>query len=614
MKFLSILLGASMLAIASATSSLSRPNIIMILTDDQDVHMHSLDYMPLLQKHLMHEGTTFTRHFCTIALCCPSRATLLTGKAAHNTNVTDIITPHGGYPKWVSEGHNDNYLPVWLQALGYDTYYVGKLFNQHDVDNYDEEPAKGWTQSDFLLDPYTYQYENAHFSRNGGKPVSYKGQYSPDVTTEKMHEFLDMALDKEEPFFLGVAPIAPHANMIPAPLEATPPVYAKRHAHLFKDYKIPRTDNFNPDTPSGVSWVAQLPQLNDTVIDYNDEYQRCRLRALQSVDEMVESLVHRLKAAGVMDNTYIFYTTDNGYHISQHRMHPGKECGFDTDIHIPLIVRGPGVARGVKSMAVTAHSDLAPTFLNLASGAAFGGDDIVLENAPSAVPRLADLDGGVIPLLEDTQPSDSTKTEHVNIEFWGNAAGEGKYGFHGDWGVINTTVNGYVNNTYKGLRLIGEGYNLYYTVWCTNEHELYNVERDPGQVRNLLSSSVLNGLTASSDLLRIAGRPLAAVLDRLDALMMVLKSCKGDVCRHPWDSLHPKSRSSKVPVVNTLVDALDEQFDAFYAGQPKVRFDKCELGYIPSSEGPQHVSPFGKGNYNAANDDQVRLGHWSEWV
>ncbi|CAK7232387.1 hypothetical protein SBRCBS47491_008252 [Sporothrix bragantina] len=612
-------MGVGALASTVTAASSSRPNIILVLTDDQDVHMHSLDHMPLLQKHLMHEGTTFERHFCTIAVCCPSRATLLTGKAAHNTNVTDIVMPYGGYPKWVSEGHNDNYLPIWLQALGYDTYYVGKLFNQHDVGNYDETPAKGWTQSDFLLDPYTYQYENAKFSRNGGKPVSYKGQYSPDVTTDKMLEFLDMALDKndDQPFFLGVAPIAPHANMVIDPLELRPPVYAKRHAHLFKDYKIPRTENFNPDVPSGVSWVAQLPKLNDTVIEYNDEYQRCRLRALQSVDEMVEALVHRLDKAGALDNTYIFYTTDNGYHISQHRMNPGKECGFDTDIHIPLIVRGPGVDRGVKSHAVTAHTDLAPTFLNLASGASFGGDDIVLSDAPDAVPHLKDLDGGVIPLHSADVVSASKKTEHVGIEFWGNAAGEGKYGFSGDWGHINGSVNGYVNNTYKGLRLIGEGYNLYYSVWCTNEHELYDVSRDPGQVRNLLSSSVLNRLTASNDLLRIAGRPLTAVLDRLDALIMVIKSCKGDACRHPWEKLHPKPTraSADVPTVTSLIDALDERFDAFYARQPKVRFDKCELGYMPSSEGPQHAVAYGKGSmYYGGSSSQARLGHWSDWV
>ena len=89
---------------------------------------------------------------------------------------------------------------------------------------------------------------------------------------------------------------------------------------------------------TGVSWIKNLPRLNDTVIAYNDEFQRSRLRALQSVDEGVERLIKSLEEKGLLENTYIFYTTDNGYHISQHRMHPGKECGYETDIHIPLIV------------------------------------------------------------------------------------------------------------------------------------------------------------------------------------------------------------------------------------------------------------------------------------
>src|SRR5258706_9261721 len=87
----------------------------------------------------------------------------------------------------------------------------------------------------------------------------------------------------------------------------------------------------NLKQPSGVNWIAKLPRLNDTVVEYNDEFQRCRLRALQSVDEMVAGIIKRLAAHGILDDTYIFYTTDNGYHISQHRMHPGKECGYETD-------------------------------------------------------------------------------------------------------------------------------------------------------------------------------------------------------------------------------------------------------------------------------------------
>ncbi|KAK1705628.1 alkaline-phosphatase-like protein, partial [Colletotrichum acutatum] len=113
-----------------------QPNIVFILTDDQDEQLGSLDYMPYVQKHFVQQGTYYRKHFCTIAICCPSRVSLLTGQAAHNTNVTYVTPPHGGYPKFVSQGYNDKYLPVWLQDAGYNTYYTGKLFNSHSTENW----------------------------------------------------------------------------------------------------------------------------------------------------------------------------------------------------------------------------------------------------------------------------------------------------------------------------------------------------------------------------------------------------------------------------------------------------------------------------------------------
>lgn len=200
-----------------------------------------------------------------------------------------LINGLGGYPKFVSQGYSENHLAYWMQSSGYNTYYSGKLFNAHTVDNFDSMPVKGYTGSEFILDPFTYQYYNVSMTRNGEPPVNYAGEYSPDITAEKAYGFLEDALSHDEkPFFLTVAPVAPHADVTLYPkMKAGPPAVAERHRHLFKDYQIPRTPNFNPETPSGVSWVARLPRLNETVIEYNDEYQRCRLRALQSVDEMV---------------------------------------------------------------------------------------------------------------------------------------------------------------------------------------------------------------------------------------------------------------------------------------------------------------------------------------
>lgn len=166
----------------------------------------------------------------------------------------------------------------------------------------------------------------------------------------------------------------------------------------------------------------------------------------------------RLEKAGVLNNTFVFYTTDNGYHIGQHRLQPGKQCPIEEDLNIPFIVRGPGVPIGATTYAVTSHTDLASTFLALAGG-----------------PLRDDFDGAPMPLTASTLSSQSlNRQEHVNIESWGIIMSEGIYG---------STL--YPNHTYKSLRVIGTlhnlkpEYNLMYTVWCSGEHELYDLNVSP---------------------------------------------------------------------------------------------------------------------------------------
>ncbi|KAI0125633.1 alkaline-phosphatase-like protein [Xylariales sp. AK1849] len=559
-----------------------RPNIVFVLTDDQDLQMQSLEYLPLIKKHLLDQGTFYKRHFCTTALCCPSRVSLWTGRAAHNTNVTDVNPPYGGFPKFVSQGLNENYLPVWLQHAGYSTYYTGKLFNAHTVENYDTPYAAGWNGSDFLLDPFTYSYLNSTYQRNRDAPVSHEGEYSVDVLAKKALGFLDDGAISDKPFFLGVAPVAPHSNVdikaltngIPHVKDAwfSPPVPAERHKGLFKEVKIPRTENFNPDKPSGANWVRKLPKQDQEVLDYNDHFYRSRLRALQSVDELVDSIVSRLEHHGILDNTYIIYTSDNGYHIGQHRLSPGKECGYEEDINVPLIVRGPNVPQNHVTEIVTTHTDLAPTIIDIVGG---------------RTPKTASFDGAAIPLTQDALV-DATKSrhEHVNVEYWGIALGEGKK-FPGQENIFD-------NNTYKALRVVSDSWNLYYSVWCTKEHELYDMTTDPGQLKNLLlDEGEIREKT-------VGGYPIDKVAARLDALLFVLKSCKGDSCIHPWLSLHPAGN------VESLDDALSSRFDRFYLQQQvKIDFDRCELGYIIDSEGPQF------------DRDGLVYRHglsWSEWT
>ena len=307
--------------------------------------------------------------------------------------------------------------------------------------------------------------------------MSYEGQYSTDVVSAKADGFLEDALEGRredgKPFFLTVAPTAPHSdvNIKQKVIHGSfsentnvqsPPIPAERHKHLFKDVVVPRTPNFNPDKPGGASWISRLPQQNQTNVDFNDHFYRNRLRSLQAVDEMIDSLISRLTEAGVMDNTYIVFSTDNGYSIGQHRRQPGKQCAFEEDVNIPLIVRGPGIAEGTETSLVSNHVDLAPTFLNLAGVLSldeFGLDGLAIPlDKAHLVAGEADAIGPEITEMEWSQ-------EHVNVEMWGIIMSEGKYG-----SVL------YPNHTYKALRVVGQPYNLLYTVWCTGEHELYDLK------------------------------------------------------------------------------------------------------------------------------------------
>ncbi|EED14631.1 arylsulfatase, putative [Talaromyces stipitatus ATCC 10500] len=530
------------------------PNFVFIITDDQDLELDSLHYMPLVSRHLKAKGTFFRNHFVTTALCCPSRVSLWTGRQAHNTNVTDVSPPYGGYPKFVERGFNDDFLPVWLQTSGYNTFYTGKLFNFHTVDNYDSPYVNGFTGSDFLLDPFTYSYLNATFQRNREPPVSYKGHHTTEVITDKALGFLEDGLAEDQPFFLVIAPIAPHSNIDVgalddhgAPTVMTEPIPLSRHENLFQDAKVPRTAHFNPDEPNGVSWVRNLPKQDDQTIEYNDHFYRQRLRALQGVDELVGAVVNRLEDSDQLDNTYIIYTSDNGYHIGQHRLPPGKACGFEEDIRVPFLIRGPGIAKGADQDAVTTHIDIAPTLLKLAG-----------------IPLRDDLDGTPMPLHPN---SNETRHEHVAVEYWGRGYLEGLKG-----AIDNSPV--VPNNTYKSVRLIGDGFDLYYSVWCNNEHELYDLTTDRYQLNNLYYN-------VDSSNRQIQGFNLRKIIDRLDSLLLVLKSCKGDTCINPWNTLHSDG------AVSSFKDALHEMYDAFYQHQPSVSFSRCELGQILDAEGPQ---------------------------
>ncbi|KAL4923800.1 Six-hairpin glycosidase-like protein [Aspergillus undulatus] len=523
-------------------STKSRPNFLFIFTDDQDATMNSVDYMPQVTSRIRDQGIDFANHFVTTALCCPSRVSLWTGKQAHNTNVTDVSPPWGGYPKFISQGFNEDWFPVWLQNAGYNTFYVGKLFNAHSVTTYNDPFVKGFNGSDFLLDPFTYSYWNSSYQRNHEPVQSYAGRYTTDVTEEKALGFLEDALeDPKRPFFLTVAPIAPHFDQEPNRSSGTPPqapIPAPRHAHLFPDAKVPRVPSFNPVNQTGPSWINNLEHQNQSVVDYEDHFYRQRLRSLQGVDEMVEKLLDRLERSGQANNTYIIYSSDNGFHIGHHRLPPGKCTSYDEDTRVPFFVRGPGIKPGQTDTQVSTHIDFAPTIFEILG-----------------LPLREDFDGTPMRIARN---SASVPHEHVTVEYWGTAVLEGNYA-----NLLPGAGHRMPNNTYKTARIISHEFNLFYAVWCTGDHELYDLNNDPYQINDIYSTTPQK------------------FINRLDALLLVLKSCAGTSCIKPWDELHPDGS------VQTLSDALDAQYDASYKGLPKVEYGVCADGYLVALEGSQ---------------------------
>ena len=352
-----------------------------------------------------------------------------------------------------------------LQEAGYKTYFTGKLMNFHNVVTYkDGLEDMGLTGHDFMIEPGTYQYLNTTLQHNMEKPQSYPGLYATDLLANKSMAWIDDAAKTKDstPFFLAINPVNPHNNLDYHSGSWGAPIPAQRHKNKFPDAIVPRnTSNFNPDTvsprldirateiliplqPSGASWVRQTKKLNETEVKQNDVMYRRRLQALQSVDDLVERTIEKLEEHNMLDNTYIIYTSDNGFHIGQHRLTPGKRCPYEEDVNVPMVIRGPNVPKGKSVDFVTSHLDIVPSIVNWAGA----------KNA-------TDFDGKAIPA--GGNPGSQEPWEHVQVEHWGLASDKHNVAHKG------------IINTYKAARVIGPKYNLYYSVWCDGDHEVYDM-------------------------------------------------------------------------------------------------------------------------------------------
>ena len=355
---------------AQSSTTTEQPNIIFVLTDDLDYA--SAFKMPQITSLLADQGISFEENFVSHSVCCPSRSTDLTGLYDHNHNVLSNKPPDGGFQKFVSEGHEENTIGVGLQEAGYQTAFFGKYLNGYPAGDPIHVPP-GWDEWYGKLNGQRlYDYE----INENGEEVSYGSEtedFYTDVLAGQTADFVQRAAPNSEPFFMYVAPTAPHGPATPA----------ERHEGAFSEEEPYRPPSYNEeDVSDKPSQIQDTERISEEEASTIDDYYRQRLESMLAVDEMVGSLVQELESAGELDNTFIFFTSDNGFEQGEHRLQKGKNQAYEESSRVPLLVRGPGVPAGVKTEKLAVNTDFAPTFADLA-GAEFPAD------GRSLVPVLA---------------------------------------------------------------------------------------------------------------------------------------------------------------------------------------------------------------------------------
>lgn len=340
---------------ASVTSAAGiRPNIIFINTDDLD--MASLPTMPKLKSLLADQGTTCTNFFANVSLCCPSRSTFLRGQYASHTQVLTNGGDNGGYERAHTVGIENSTIATWLQAAGYHTGLIGKYLNGYGVsksgtpDTYVPPGWNEWYGATGGVAYYDYALnENGKIVKYGHSPQDYQ----TDVVSGKATDFITRAAGSPAPFFLYIAPKAPHGPATPGP----------KYVNAFPDAKAPRPPSYNEqDVSDKPQWVQKLPLLSDKEQAAIDQDYRKRIQTMQSVEDLVENVINTLRTTGRLDNTYIVFSSDNGFMLGEHRDPSGKQVPYEESFRLPLFVRGPGIAAGKTMDQIVGNVDFAPTF------------------------------------------------------------------------------------------------------------------------------------------------------------------------------------------------------------------------------------------------------------
>jgi N-acetylglucosamine-6-sulfatase len=454
----------------------AKPNFVFILADD--MRKDDLKYMPKTRSVLKAKGMSFSNAFVSNALCCPSRATILRGQYAHNTGVWSNLgnTPEGGWKAYRNNGLEQDNVATRLDAAGYRTGLFGKYSNGYNQGNTYIPP--GWDRW-FAAGAFRYLDYDANDQGTIRHFGTSDSEYVTDVLGRKAKTFISTSAVRGKPFFAYVAPIAPHSPATPAP----------RDRHSYDGLKALRPPSFNEREVSNTPpWISSRPRLIPDQIAKIDKRHEGRVETLQSLDDMVAGIVGKLKDRGVMGNTYVFFTSDNGWAKGEHRRPGGKANPYEEDIRVPLLVRGPGVAAGSNTYKLALNTDYLPTFTDLACSSSSPCDTQNWLYVPDGRSLRPVLDG--------------------NATAWRSAALlEGR---QGPWK--------HAVPTYAGIRTVG-AHKRKYLEYETGERELYYLGSDPHELNNRYPATT----------------PSAGLVSRLQAL----KTCAGDGCRAAENGQNP---------------------------------------------------------------------------